>query len=218
MNTVADPRPGTTGDIGPDEIAAAIGRELRGQGASPAAGSGQRGPGVPVVCVDPAGAVSRSPCAVLVGRDAPRTGRTVVAAAVDDDGNPGPVVRFAAAQARRLGIPLRVVHVWTGADRTAPYQRVSCHDDIVDADRLLSVVLYDNLPAQEADAAEREIRHDRDPVRALIDLSADASMVVLAARSSPGDSEDPLGDTCRALVGRTSCPLAVLPPDEEEGW
>ncbi|GID95812.1 universal stress protein [Amorphoplanes digitatis] len=156
----------------------------------------------------------RSPGPVLVSGTATNPAGPVVAA-VDDDANPGPILRYAAAQARHLGVPLRVVHVWAGRATAAPGLRMSRHDTISDADRLLSAVLYDHLtPAQAADA-EREILHDHDVVHALTALSADAALLVIAARGRPATDAGPLGSTVQALLGRTGCPIAVLPPHAE---
>lgn len=158
----------------------------------------------------------RTTAVVVVGGTAPAPGRPVVAA-VDDDARTSRVVRYAAEQARRLAVPLRVVHVWTGRDRPAPSPRTRYHDDAYDADLLLSAVLYDHLPQAEADAAEREIRHGGDAGPALAALSAAASLVVVAARSRPPSADAPLGDTVRALVGRTGCPLVVLAAEPGTG-
>ncbi|MET8148904.1 universal stress protein [Actinoplanes sp. NPDC049668] len=163
----------------------------------PAAAQGY-GPG------DLAAAIMRGP--VLVSGTAKSSAGPVVAA-VDDDDNPGDILRYAAAQARRLGVPLRVVHVWAG--------RRNRHDTISDADRLLSAVLYDHLTPDQAAAAEREIRHDDDVVRALTALSAGAALLVIAARRRPTTGSGPLGSTARALLGSTACPVAVLPPNAE---
>jgi nucleotide-binding universal stress UspA family protein len=147
--------------------------------------------------------------------------RAPVVAAIDDDTNPGPVLRYAAAAAHRLGVPLRVVHVWTGRD-TPRGPRTNRYDRMGDADRLLSTVLYDHLTQDEAERAEREILHDRDAGHALVVLSSQSSLMVVAARTDrTGDG--PFGETARALIGRTACPLAVLPCCDEDisaypGW
>jgi hypothetical protein len=109
--------------------------------------------------------------AVLVDGSSPPAGDAVVAAAVDDDGNPGRIIRYAAMEARRRSVPLRVVHVWTGSQASGAVMRRSRSDRMAEADRFLSAILYDHLPLEAADAAEREILHDRDPVGALIALS-----------------------------------------------
>ena len=206
-----------------DEMSAAVVRELHHRfprcvvtRRSPHGGDPARlrahGGEIPLIGTPWADADGRSAPVVLVGGTAPAPGQPVVAA-VDDDACTSRVVRYAAEQARRLAVPLRVVHVWTGRDRATPCPRTRYHDEACDADRLLSAVLYDHLPREEADAAEREIRHDSETVPALTALSATASMVVVAACSRPLPAgECPLGDTVRALVGRTACPLAVLAP------
>lgn len=138
----------------------------------------------------------------------------MVAAAVDDDHNPGPVLRYASAQAARLGVPLRAVHVWTEEfTPVAPGLRLRRHDRMCDADQLLMDVLYECLPAPDADAAERQILHDPDPVRALVALSQDAALLVVGVRGEA--TREGVGDTVRRLAGRTACPLAVLPEPED---
>ncbi|BCJ49304.1 hypothetical protein Asp14428_07790 [Actinoplanes sp. NBRC 14428] len=138
-----------------------------------------------------------------------------VVAAIDDDENPRPILRYAAGEALRLRVPLRAVHVWI---RRAPRDgaRFRRHDRMSDADQLLSQVLYDHLSAAEADAAEREILCGDTPVPALVELSRSAGLIVLAARA-PGGRGDAVGSTAGGLVGRTYCPLAVLTPAEPAG-
>ena len=150
---------------------------------------------------------------VLVPGTAPVSPGGPVAAAVDDDPSAEMVVRHARAEAHRLGVPLRVVHVWTGSGSSAGGVRVLRHDRMSDADCLLASVLYEALPAAEADIAEREILHDSDPVRALAALSTELSLVVVAAAVT-GDGRI-VGSTAGGLAGRTACPLVVVPAAEE---
>ena len=216
--------PGAARDLGPDDVAAAIMRELRRRFSEPAISyltsreavddaGGARAESGEIQVVNEAGGEPSGP--VLVSGTVPGPRRSVVAAAVDDDANPGRILRYAAAEARRLDVPLRVVHVWPGLGTSVRGARMSRHDRMCDADCLLSAVLYDHLTQDEADATEREILHDEDAVSALIALSAEASLVVVGARSEPATGAEPLGDTVRALLGRTACPLAVLPPGAE---
>jgi len=114
-----------------------------------------------------------------------------VLAALDDDTGCADVLAYAWDQARQRGLPLRVVHVWTR------------HEAMTDSDRLLTAVLYANLPPDEAAAVDRQILHDDDPARALAALSRDAALVVAAAGR--------LGDTVRRLAGLTDRPVAVVP-------
>ena len=135
-----------------------------------------------------------------------------VAAAVDDDASADIVVKYASAEARRLGVPLRVVHVWTGSGTSAAGARLLRHDRMCDADHLLATVIYETLSDAEADIAEREILHDPEPVRALAALSAGLSVLVVAAAAARGRV---LGSTAGGLLGRTACPLVVVPAIEE---
>jgi hypothetical protein len=156
--------------------------------------------------------------AVVVDGAAPGRPGAVVVAAVDDDGNDGRILRYAAREAARRSVPLRVVHVWSPRGTAREGMRLCRHDRMSDADRLLSDVLYDDLPAAEADAAEREIRSDVDAVHSLIGLSAGVSLLVIAARSGDNATGVAIGSTVRGLAGRTACPLAVLPPAGPDEW
>jgi hypothetical protein len=191
-------------DDEPNDVAAAILRELRHRSPDAIVSYGMGG--VPELRV-----VGGQP--VLVSGTSSRRTQGVVAAAVDDDGNAGALVRYAAAAAHRADVSMRAVHVWTGS-RTLEDARTCWHERMSDADRLLTAVLYDNLATEEADATERQILHDQDPVSALIALSTDVSLLVVAARCGSTASDRVLGGTVRALAGRTACPLAVLPPSD----
>jgi len=114
-----------------------------------------------------------------------------VLAALDDDPSCARVLAFARDQARQRGLPLRVVHVWTRREA------------MTDSDRMLTAVLYDNLPPDEAATVERQIVHDDDPGRALAALSRDAALVVAAAGE--------LGETVQRLAGIADCPVAIIP-------
>jgi nucleotide-binding universal stress UspA family protein len=196
----------------PNDVATAILRELQHRFPDALVSYGMGGGGWKVLAGMPEiRVVGRRP--VLVSGTSSRQRRAVVAAAVDDDGNPGSIVQYAAAAAHRVDVSMRAVHVWTGSE-ALDGPRMCWHDRMSDADRLLTAVLYDNLAAKEADATERQILHDQDPVSALIALSADVSLLVVAARRGATASDKVLGGTVRALVGRTACPLAVLPPSD----
>jgi nucleotide-binding universal stress UspA family protein len=162
-----------------------------------------------VVSPHPAGAGDTAPGLVVISGTAAGSRGSIVAAAVDDDANAGPILCYAAEQARRLGVPLRVVHVWTG-QAVPGWGAAAGHDPLCSVDLLLSGALYDHLPAADAEVTEREILHDPDVVDALLRLSATAALLVTAARSAPSSRHAALGGTVRGLLGRTACPLAVV--------
>jgi hypothetical protein len=62
------------------------------------------------------------------------------------------------------------------------------------------------MPAEKAPAVERQIVHDADPARALINLSREAVLLVVAARL-----DGTLGSTVGRLAGHTCCPPAIVP-------
>lgn len=136
----------------------------------------------------------------------------LVAAAVTDDANAGEVVAHAWRLACEHDSRLRAVHVWTG--RGAEAGGVHARPDRApSADLLLSEVLYDVLPQDQADATEREILHDRDPARALRALSRELDLLVVAAASDQLTPDRPFGATVGALIGHTACPLTVVMPE-----
>jgi hypothetical protein len=126
--------------------------------------------------------------------------RTFVLAAVDDDDACADVLAYARQEAHRMGLPLRVAHVWTGREsrprRAGPAEMAA-------SDRLLTAILYDNLPPDEVATVERQILHDEDPARALAALSQDAALLVAAAGT--------LGETVKRLTALAACPVAVVP-------
>ena len=174
------------------------------------------------------------PARRTIGRDAPdlhplivrsagsRPGVGPVIVAVDSDRHPGVLLRYGWTVAERLGVPLRVVYVWTDCrPPDCPHHR-TCHRDLWDADRLLSTLLDEHLPADAQGHVEREVLHGTEAAPALAALSADAALLVVASSSDRPGARGTLGTTTRTLIGRTLCPLAVVPydaaPVDRPGW
>ncbi len=132
----------------------------------------------------------------------------VVAAAVTDDGHGTEVLAHAWREACRAGAMLRVVHVWTGQGPT----------EFGIIDLLLSQALYNTLEPEAADTAEREVLHDDDPVRALLALSKEVDLLVVAAAGKRIAPHRPLGGIVGALVGQTACPLTIVLPSAAPAW
>lgn len=155
------------------------------------------------------GATDDHPIAVR-GTHAPtRHGPVVVA--LDDDNNAGPLLRHGCAAATRLGVALRVVHVWSDCrPPDCPHHR-RCHRDLGEADRLLSALLDEHLPDETAPPIEREILHEPDPAEALIALAASASTLVVGSSSDDPIGSGSPGATTRAILGKTRCPVLVVP-------
>jgi nucleotide-binding universal stress UspA family protein len=141
---------------------------------------------------------------------------TVVAAAITDDGSSAAAVAYAQTHASEMAVPLRLVHVWTGASREADGVRMHA-DRPPHADLLIASAAYDTLDTAEADRVEREILHDADPAAALRAFSSEALLLVVGAVSGPVTVDHALGSTTRALIGRTACPLVVVLPRNDAG-
>ncbi len=201
--------PGRVPGRGSTDLAAAIMRELGRRPPGPDGAAGAAENAVRVTRTTWPDANDREVHPVVVSGPARSRDGLFGAAAVDDDPQAGRILRCAAGRARELGVPLRVVHVWTDRGEAAerpPWCR---------ADHMVTCALYDHLPQEEAGAAEREILHDLAAGPALAALSTSAAVMVVAARGGPSPGGEPLGGTVRSLLGRTACPLAILPAPEE---
>ncbi|MFB9363288.1 universal stress protein [Actinoplanes nipponensis] len=137
------------------------------------------------------------------------TGPVVVA--LDDDGNPAALLRHGWAVAEASAVPLRVAYVWSDCRPPDCAHHRTCHHDLAEADRLLTALVDANLSVEAAARVERDVLHHPDPVEALIALSAAASMLVIGVSSDRPGPADELGATTRRLLGRTWCPLVVVP-------
>lgn len=132
-----------------------------------------------------------------------------VLVAVDDDDNAGSLLRRGREEAERLGVPVRATYVWSHCRPPECAHHRRCHRDLGEASRLLNTLVDENL-TESGPPVERDVLHGEDPAGALIELSAGASLLVIGSASDTRVPDDALGDTCRALVGRTRCPVAVV--------
>ncbi|GAA0504709.1 hypothetical protein Ade02nite_70590 [Paractinoplanes deccanensis] len=143
-------------------------------------------------------------------RGAGRTTAGPVVVAVDDDDNAGALLRHGRREAGRLGVPLRVAYVWSDCrPPDCPHHR-RCHRDLGGASRLVDLLVREHL-AEPGPPLEREVLHDPDPAAALVALSAGASLLVIGSSSDRPAHVGALGGTTRAVLGRTRCPVAVVP-------
>lgn len=147
---------------------------------------------------------------VVRGTRAP-THHGPVVVALDDDDNASALLRHGREVATRLGVALRVVHVWSDCrPPDCPHHR-RCHRDLDEADRLLVALLDEHLPIGTAPPIEREVLHEPDPAQALVALTASASTLVVGSSSDRPTGSGMLGTTTRAILGRTQCPVLVVP-------
>jgi len=147
---------------------------------------------------------------VVPGTDMP-TSTGPVLVALDDDDNAGALVRHGRRLAARFGVALRAAYVWSGCRPPDCAHHRCCHRDLAEARRLLCELLDEHLTADEIRQVERDVLLSADPAEALIALSASASMLVVGSSSDRPASPATLGATTRAILGRTRCPVLVVP-------
>src|SRR5829696_849232 len=122
--------------------------------------------------------------------------------------------RFAAEEAVRRSVPLRIVHAVTWFDgMTYPYPEL-------DVPGLMNAGAQ-SLVQAVADAVVTSIPGNRisttavqgDPVDVLVDASADASLLVMGGRGIGGVTGLLLGSTAHGVVAHARCPVVFLPAD-----
>jgi len=149
----------------------------------------------PILRTEPAG-----PKPIVVSGTHPPAAAGPVLVALDDDDNAGALLRHGHRLAAQLGVALRAAYVWS-----------DCHHDLAEADRFLCGLLEEHLTVDQARYVERDVIHHGDPAEALIALSTSPSRLVVGSSSGSPGSCSTLGATTWAILGRTRCPVVVVP-------
>jgi nucleotide-binding universal stress UspA family protein len=136
-----------------------------------------------------------------------------VLVAVAGDGTAA-LLGHAFGEAASRGVPLRAVYVWTSIPDTGlgtldpfAYDEAAA---IADSDRVLAEALagwqekYPDVEVQRRTLSSPSVE------RAMAALSAEASVVVVGARSHAGRSEQLLGPVTRGLLRDARCPVVVV--------
>ncbi|WP_392749291.1 universal stress protein [Streptomyces sp. LN590] len=130
------------------------------------------------------------------------------------DGSEGSLraLDWAATEAARLGLPLRVIHasLWEHYEGLRP---------TFDTERSAEQILAEHLVASAQERAQRlhsEVSmvadvQPEDPVTALVQESHEATLVVLGSRGRGRIAGMLLGSVSLALAGRSHCPVVVIP-------
>jgi nucleotide-binding universal stress UspA family protein len=84
------------------------------------------------------------------------------------------------------------------------------------AEDLLERLLGELGEAAEGVDVQRSVVEDRHPAEALVELSADADMLVVGSRGRGGFSSLLLGSVSQAAVLHARCPVVVIPSGAEE--
>jgi nucleotide-binding universal stress UspA family protein len=133
----------------------------------------------------------------------------------DDEAEGHAVIEYAYAEAWVRNAALRVVHVWAELPGAAlstvnpfAYDASAAAED---ADRLMAEALAGWAWDYPDVVVRRQPVHDPNVADALLGLSAEAALMVVSARHHAGFSGLALGSVTGALIGRTHCPLAIVP-------
>jgi nucleotide-binding universal stress UspA family protein len=84
------------------------------------------------------------------------------------------------------------------------------------AEDLLEGLLHEVGEAVEGADVQRTVVEDRNPAEALVELSADADMLVVGSRGRGGFTSLLLGSVSHAAVLHALCPVVVIPPGAED--
>jgi nucleotide-binding universal stress UspA family protein len=84
------------------------------------------------------------------------------------------------------------------------------------AEDLLARLLDEVGETVEGIGVQRSVVEDRSPAEALVELSADADLLVVGSRGRGGFTSLLLGSVSHAAVLHALCPVVVIPPSSEE--
>ncbi|MBD0842135.1 universal stress protein [Streptomyces sp. TRM68416] len=126
-------------------------------------------------------------------------------------GEDAAAVGFAAAEARRRGVPLEAVRVWR-----CPAHESSDHPLLADAPALLheeqaQKALDEALHGLPPDLEVHRRTVEGHARRVLVDLSTRADLLVVGARRREGHFGLQLGRVAHAALHHSACPVAVVP-------
>lgn len=125
-------------------------------------------------------------------------------------------VAFAAAEADRDGQELTVLHAYNAPEPStdAGLAPAELRRLINDQERLILSetiaglsVSYPDLPVKKVSEPHKE------PVRALVEASVNARLLVLGSRGRGGFSRMLLGSTVHGVLTHMACPTIVIPPE-----
>lgn len=155
----------------------------------------------------------------VIGLGAPEPGSGDLVVGLDRSAGSRAALRWAAAEAARLGVGLRVVHGWdiplvapAGAPTFAP---------LVDAETLRrSTEAFERAVEEEtADLPDRpsittEVAASTAP-EALVAAADGAALLVVGSRGRGGFAGLLLGSVSRQVLAHSPCPLVIVPSDDD---
>ncbi|MEU0506095.1 universal stress protein [Nocardia sp. NPDC005998] len=150
------------------------------------------------------------PVAVIHGDSAidPESASKPILVGVDGSGNSVPAIELAFEEASRRKVGLTALHTWSDASSVdlphSGWEAARESEQALLAENLAGYRdRYPEVPVQ------RVLKLDR-PVRALLDESANAQLVVVGSRGRGGFASMVLGSTSNALLHTVECPMIVV--------
>ncbi|MDS0134717.1 MULTISPECIES: universal stress protein [unclassified Amycolatopsis] len=160
------------------------------------------------------------PVAVIRGRHdstaVPEAGP--VAVGIDGSPNSEQAIGVAFEEASLRGVPLVAVHAWNDIvyEDTRGTARILTQPESLEEgeDRLLTERLA-GWPEKYPDVEVRRVLVRDRPRHALLEISAEAQLVVVGSRGRGGFTGMLLGSTSQALVQHAQCPVLVVRPERK---
>lgn len=141
---------------------------------------------------------------------------TYVTVGVDGSEGAQRALDWALDEARRLGLPLRVVHAAWAPPELAAYPEIP-FDHVEDADRLRrsGEEMIDRMLIEAKDHLDGvdvtvDVVHEP-PAAALVHRSQDADRIVVGSRGRGGFASLLLGSVSQQVVAHAHCPVVVIP-------
>jgi len=154
---------------------------------------------------------AHSKCTVLVVGATPRSPSGPVVVGVDVTTPAPSAVSFAFDAADRHGTDLVACYVWAPTPPPIPFgpSNPDRPHDLESARRMLDEALADGHAAYPDVQARAEVVRGADPAAQLLELAADASLVVVGCREETGFQRLVHGSVSHALIHHTASPVVV---------
>lgn len=144
------------------------------------------------------------------GKDTSAVRDTDIVVGVDGSPSSRAALRWALGQARRTGARVQAVTSWEypayyGMTGAYPYE-----DFAATAGKILSGVVQEELGTDEPDVAVLETVVAGHPAQALIDMSAQAALLVVGSRGHGAFTGTLLGSVSQRCAQHAHCPVVVV--------
>jgi nucleotide-binding universal stress UspA family protein len=158
--------------------------------------------------------VSRATAPVAVISHAMPSDRGAIVVGLDDSPEARSALRWAATDAQRQGLPLKVVHAFQPHHVAGLFGMAKLQPDVAwraDAIRALAAILHEEIGdpgGLELDAVATQAG----PAVGLLGAAEGASLIVLGTRGRGGAASALLGSVSSEVLKRPPCPVVLIPP------